>query len=189
MIVGEGNEQYIKLISAGVPLSLYVGTRNKKEYAQSALGTKFFQTEISSSGANVFRKCGFKPSENGTIVETIEEVKSLFTNEYTQIKNDDTPLVKSITKTEVTNVAGSWSNGLSLSDNNLLAVPCENGYAPTVLPSTSTYGLWNIDIDGKLKTYAQDNELGVRCVICLKSNVKYSLVNEIDGVKTWNIEI
>lgn len=80
-IEGEGDNAYVKLVSAGVPLNYY-------HYDTSAtsvenLTTKFFNTSIESSITRYkFYKCGFKTA-SGTEITDINSLKGLFTNEFT----------------------------------------------------------------------------------------------------------
>ena len=81
IVEGEGDNAYVKLVSAGVPLNYY-------HYDTSAtsvenLTTKFFNTSIESSITQYkFYKCGFKTA-SGTEITDINSLKGLFTNEFT----------------------------------------------------------------------------------------------------------
>ena len=150
-IEGEGSETYIRLISAGVPLNYY-------HYDTSAttvtnLTTNFFSTPISSTLTQYnFYSCGFKNS-SGNVITNIVDLKTLFTNKYTQMEGT-TPKVQSITKEDLDKVYGSeTSNGTSLVENDLLAIPCkspENGqYATTIFSSPDlTDCVWCVDRSG-----------------------------------------
>lgn len=79
-IEGEGDNAYVRLISAGVPLNykcweIMTSIEN--------LTTKFFETSIESTlTRNRFYECGFKTA-SGTAITDINSLKGLFTNEFT----------------------------------------------------------------------------------------------------------
>lgn len=82
-IEGEGDNAYVKLVSAGVPLNYY--HYNTSATSVENLTTKFFNTSIESSRTQYkFYKCGFKTA-SGTEITDINSLKGLFTNEFTAI--------------------------------------------------------------------------------------------------------
>lgn len=82
-IEGEGDNAYVKLVSAGVPLNYY--HYNTSATSVENLTTKFFNTSIESSGTEYkFYNCGFKTA-SGTEITDMNSLKGLFTNEFTAI--------------------------------------------------------------------------------------------------------
>ena len=215
-IEGTGDSQYIRLISAGLPLNYYHSENSATSVKN--LTINFFNTPINSNlTKNSFYKCGFKNAPNGTLVTTIASVKELFDNPYTAkysigesaTYTDSTlnqtftnsnvakqPKVQSMTKEDLDAVFGeSVSSETRLVYYDLLAIPCKDitsDYATTCLASAyNANHLWNVYISGEAYYDDYENAGGVRCVVSLTPSVKYSLSNDnqsTDAVKTWNIE-
>ena len=81
-IEGEGNDAYVRLVSAGIPLNYYVWGSSSATSVEN-LTTKFFDTSIESTKTeNRFYKCGFKTASE-TAITDINSLKGLFTNEFT----------------------------------------------------------------------------------------------------------
>ena len=123
-IEGTGEETYLRLIPAGVPLNYY-------HYGDSAttvanLTTGFFNTPINSTLTQYnFYSCGFKDA-SGNAITNMDDLKTLFTNKYTQVEGT-TPKVQSITKEDLDKVYGGvTSGGTSVASNDLLAIPCKS---------------------------------------------------------------
>ena len=189
-VEGEGDEQYIKIVSAGVPMTYWVGYKGGLT-SHSNLFSKFLQTEIDTSKSNTFQNCGFKTSETDSVyVDKISDLANLFNNKYTQ-KNGEFAKVRAITKSEIEKIVGSISVGEDVSTNNgLTNVPCITGYAPIWLATPSGQGLMHIGYDGRLHSQGEQAALGIRCVVFLTPKVKYSLSPDsrsTDTVKIWNI--
>ena len=189
-VEGEGDEQYVKIVSAGVPMTYYVGNKGGLN-SHSNLYNKFLQTEINSSKSNTFQDCGFKISKTDSAhIDNISDLANLFNNKYTQ-KNGDFAKVKAISKNEIEKIVGSISGGDTVSSNNgLTNVPCTTGYAPIWLATPSGQGLMYIDYNGILRGMGDATALGIRCVVFLTPNVKYSLSTDshsTDTEKIWKI--
>lgn len=179
-IEGSGSNKYVRLIPAGIPMTYVLPTRQLNINASTAvtnLTTNFFSTPITStatpvSNYNRFRECGFKQS-NGSAVTTIAQLKTVFSNTYTQIKNG-TPVVKSATKADIDDVWGSvTANATSLTSNNLLAIQSTTSgiYAPYyVATANATTYLWNVYTTGAI-VYT-DKVHGIRPVVSLTSAVE-----------------
>lgn len=219
-INGTGNNQYIRLVSAGVPLNYYHASNSATSIEN--LTTRFFNTLINTTTLTdyTFYKCGFKSAQNGTIVSNISDVMALFNNVYTAkyaegenaSYTDDTllqtftnsnvtgqPKVQSMTKADFDAAWGTTiQQTTNLKSNDLLAIPCkspdEDKCASIFCASAYTMNggnLWFLGSSGKMGGVVMSGAYGVRCVVSLNSNVKYSLSEEstsTDSVKIWNIE-
>lgn len=225
-IEGTGDDAYIRLVSAGVPLNYYHDSTAATTVEN--LTTKFFNTPIDSNSSYTFIDCGFKTTQNGAKLTSISDVMGLFNNSYTAkyatgenaIYNDAAlnqtftnsnvagqPKVQSMTKADFDKVWGAsveWQSNVST--NDLLAIPCkspnESSYAGTWMAYSHPYwDDWAEDYDySEVLTVNQENaevwslnqvQSGVRCVVTLTSNVKYSLAegsSSTDAVKIWNLE-
>lgn len=187
--IGTDNE-YVKLVSAGVPLRYY----HKQEEAvedESALTTNFWTTEF---------------QENG-FIGTWES--DLFANKYTATNEEGNTKVQAMTKSELDKIyiaAGLGSvaqNGSSvvISDTssqyyNLLAIPSKTtGYVGYWLATANgSWCMWNVggwygDVDtskGKLYWgYGYNYTTGVRPVVCLKTSVEF--YKEKDETTVWSM--
>jgi len=197
-IEGSGENSYVRLISAGFPLSYIHDYGHQASTCVENLTTNFFQTEINTSTVtnNKFYNCGFKTE--GTYIENMESVKNLFINEYTATNVEGYPKVQSMTKDDVDKVLGSVSSNESYVNgekyNDLLAVPCKDEtskYALTWLATegSGTYLLYSIFSDGKVSE-SSAGYYGIRPVISLKTNVKFKeATTKINDTTTWNISI
>ena len=152
-IEGTGDSQYIKLVSAGVPLNYYHGydsSNNSAALSVENLTTKFFNIPINSTLTKYnFYKSGFKTALDGTAVTSISDVMELFNNIYTaKYKEGESaiyidnylnqtftnsnvvgqPKVQSITKEDLDLVMGlTTANGTNIVRlDNLFAIPCED---------------------------------------------------------------
>ena len=164
-IEGSGSNTYVKLISAGVPLNYYHGTDPATSVTN--LTTNFFNTPINSTVTEEnFYSCGFKNSANNPIT-TIAGLKTLFTNEFTQMTGD-VPKVQAMTKDELDKAFGSTTgNGTSVKGSDLLAVPCEasqsSDYASIWLASASIgINLWSVNSSGDVRDGANYDRVS-RC--------------------------
>lgn len=144
-IEGEGTNSYIRLVSAGVPLNYYHDTKSTTTITN--LTTSFFNTPINSTVTKYnFYSCGFKDA-SGKAVTTINEVKTLFSNKYTQMEETN-PKVQSIAKEDIDAVWGSIiEDGETVTSNDLIAIPCkepeDSEYAMIWLASTrDDGGVW-----------------------------------------------
>ncbi len=215
---GEGSNQYLVLISSGVPLNYYLFSDDGANSVNN-LTTSFFDIQIDPSACTYsnFQRCGFKTSEDGEIINDIQDLYSLFENEYTAkyasgesaSYTDNTlgqtftnssvegkPKVRSMTKEDIEAVLGTTINSeYDISSNNLFAIPCKesNRFSSTWIASsfdsTGTAMLY-IDSHKGIIGLAGDIGKGVRCVVSLASNIEYALANgssASDTVKTWDI--
>lgn len=187
-IEGSGDSKYVKLVTAGVPLS-YVHPNVTGSGAKSvtALTTNFFSTNISSTSMNYyFRKCGFSNSTT-----TISQ--SLFKNSYTQTTSAGVPIVQAMTKDDLDaalyaiNKKGPTNNGYMVREedigSDLLAIPSQTSgeyaayYLATYMPTATTY-LWNVRYAGGVIYTSAEH--GVRPVVSLKASVQTT--GQVSGV-------
>ena len=216
-IEGTGDGQYIRLVSAGVPLN-YFHPGNYSVTSVENLTTKFFSTPINSTLTEYsFYSCGFKTAQNGMLVTSISDVMGLFNNVYTSkygigesaTYTDDVlnqtftnsnvagqPKVQSITKRDLDAVFGTTTTyETDISSNDLFAIPCKEPenleYAKTWLALAMTPSvMWGTSSEGTPIGFAYET-LGVRCVVSLAPNIRFSLAegsNSTDTLKTWNLE-
>ena len=194
-VEGEGDEMHIKLVSAGIPLSSSV---TKGANATSNFSTKFFQTEISSSGLNCISECGFKTSQTDeNHITSISSLKEIFNNKYTMTSADN-PIVRGMNKNDIQKIMGKTiKNGDYVTSSDLCAIPNTNAnnfcfyYLMTPSPVDYNHCVWYCEYAGKVYNDHNSYTFGVRCTVELKSDVKYYLSPEsqtTDSVKIWNIE-
>ena len=187
----DGDNKSVMLVTAGVPMSFYLNTYNVIPPNLKS-NVKFFQTEINKYGYNNnFKSCGFRNDKTaGTNIDTISDLCNIFNNKYTQ-KLNDVPRVRIFNKNDIINVNGTANSNQFVSTHNmLLNVPSNKSedYTPIWLGGGSRWDL--IQTNGYL-TSGEENECGIRLVVYLKSNVKYSLSSEshsTDSQKIWNID-
>ena len=174
-IEGTGSNKYVRLISAGVPMS-YRHASSAGAGASSAekLINNFFGISIPTSTDYTFNSCGFKNAAGNTIT-SIGDLKTLFNNKYTQVSNN-VPVVKSITKADLDKVWGSTTgNGQNVSGKDLISIPSTTTsiYTSYYLATAeqSNY-LWASYQSGcVVYTYAKQ---GIRPVVSLKATVETS---------------
>lgn len=181
------NIMYIKLISAGVPLS-YCYYNNSVASIQ-ALTTNFLTTEITSTLTQYkFYKCGFTNVTGTTLAGT-------FANKFTD-------KVQVLTKDELDKAAvelGGTAGTTTVTDSkykDLLAVPCKGNesseYAQVWLatPDDSS-NLWYVSCYGYVLSFSNASSTsGARAVVSLKSNVQFTpATEEINETRTWDISI
>lgn len=166
----------VRLVTAGIPMTyVHPATSSSGTTSVTALTTNFFSTAINSTSTNYkFRRCGFKDS-SGTTITSISGLKTLFTNDYTQISSG-TPKVQSMTKADLDAVWGSTTeNGEYVTSNNLLAIPSQTSgsYAAYHLATYTTYNsyqyLWNVRYAGGV--IFTNSEHGIRPVVTLNTTV------------------
>ena len=203
--------QTVRLISAGVPISYR--HRNDNITSVGNLTANFFTTAVNTAEYN-FYGSGFKTAQNGTTITNINDVKTLFTNDYTQnygsgetyIDNGNTytypqgnPKVQSMTKDDMDMLLGiTTTNGTNLQNaNDLLVLPTKGNSSESMLIWTvatnddgTGMGIYGIANDYSVVSGASYCVLGVRPVVTLKTNVKFvKASNNINNTQTWNIEI
>ena len=199
----------VRLVSAGVPINY--SHYNNSSTSVANLTTSFFNTPITSTSITDynFYQCGLKNADE-TAITNINDVKTLFTNNFTDIHGEGetytdngntytytagNPKVQSMTKADLEEVWGSTTvSGTDVSSNDLLAIPCEDPtseYAVTWLSSASSSGnLWRVTSSGDMGDYSYNGPRGVRLVVTLKSNIKFTPAEtNINGTTTWNIAI
>lgn len=188
---GSGDNRYVRLVTAGIPMSyVHPATTTSGTTSVTALTTNFFSTAINSTSTNyTFRKCGFKNS-SGTTIGTIANLKTLFTNDYTQTSSN-VPIVKAMTKADLDSVWGSTTgNETYLTSNDLLAIPATTSgyYASYHLASYnvsgSKYYLWNVYYTSGAIIYT-NGEHGIRPVVSLNTTVETTGKNS-NGV--WQLK-
>lgn len=198
-VTGSGDEKYVRLVSAGIPLTYYHPWTTTASTATASLKnitTGFFDTAIKTTAtSNYYHLCGFK---NGTTtVTTISAIEALFNNDYTQKNSSGRPQVTSMTKKDVDLVYygdsnndgepdSETTNAKYLTDNNLLAIPASDtsGYVSYHLATiASSYYLWEVYYEGAIIYTSGDH--GVRPVVSLKASV--ITTGQTNGV--WQISI
>lgn len=175
-IEGSGDNKYVRLVTAGIPMtyvhSAGVGTGPTHV---TNLTTKFFNTTLDKTTAKTsqFHRCGF------TGVSTIGDLKTKFTNSYTDVTSSEVPKVQAMTKEDLDKVWGKTTgNGDMLTTNNLLAIPSQTSgsYAAyhlasyTILPDDGKDYLWNVRYAGGI--IFTSSEHGIRPVVTLKATVE-----------------
>lgn len=188
-IKGSGDNRYVRLISAGVPLTYrhIANTTATAATSVSNLITNFFGIPFSTS-TSVYGiySCGVKTS-SGSTVTTPTQLKTVFTNDYTQT-NSNGPIVGTITLKDIENILGiTVTNGIYITGqaNNLFTVPSTNptGYAGYYLATANGVYLWSSYREGGIiYTYGVQ---GLRPVVSLNIGVLTS--GKVDGV--WQINI
>ena len=183
-IEGSGDNQYVRLITAGVPLTYrHASASGAGATSVTKLTTEFFSTAITTSTNYTYQSCGFKDA-SGNAITTIAQLKTLFTNEYTQISSG-VPKVQSITKKDLEAVWGQTAeNAEDVSSNDLLAVPSTTNSMYTSYLLAEAYGnyVWASYSSGcVVYTYAKH---GVRPVVTLTSTVETS--GKTNGV--WQLD-
>lgn len=185
---GEGDNKYVKLISAGVPMTYRHAALSTTSTDTSVpnLTTGFFSTAISTSSTNyTFNSCGFKNSA-GSSITTISSLKTLFTNNYTQIESG-IPKVRSVVKEDLEALGITIVNEGDLRSSYLFGVAAATtsgsySYAGYYLGSEyNGYYMWAVYYSGYIVyTYGL---VGVRPVVSLKASVLTT--GQVNGV--WQI--
>lgn len=179
-----GDDKYVRLISAGVPLSYRhpSTTSNTSAGATSVtnLTTGFFNTGITTTATDwKYHLCGFKNS-SGASITSITALRDLFAaNEHTQVVSG-VPKVQSMTKKDLDKAWRALSGSTTdtgnttsvIESSNLLAIPTtDSAYAVYYLAEVAyNYYLWCVYTEGAVVyTYY---ERGVRPVVSLKALVE-----------------
>lgn len=191
-IEGTGDDKYVRLISAGVPMSydhIYGSTKAQAQTAVKRITTNFFETEIKSTSTDTyFNLCGFK--NGSTKITTIAALKKLFTNDYTQTNSSGYPEVSSITKKDLDMLYYGDSdndgepdsesvNGTEFDYNDLIHLKASGQtdiyvpyYVAGYTSNSSKYYLWIMYTEGAI-VYTGNN-YGIRPVVSLKATVETS---------------
>ena len=180
-VIGKEDDGTVNLISAGIPLTFY----NWIDEAISipALTDNFIKTQFGVGEEKAtYRKNGFGP------YLTLKEV---FTNKYTQIKEDgETPKVRSMVQEDIFKITGHTEiiqdNYMQLYDakwDKLFRIEAHYWLASIYLKDAVS--LWNFNNTGGLNANCY-REFGIRPVVSLKPNVR---ANGRDITGMWDIEI
>lgn len=190
-IDGSGDNKYVRLITAGIPMTyVHPSASGSGTSSVTALTTNFFSTVINKSTATnyKFHRCGFVNS-SGTEIGNISDLKTVFTNDYTQ-SSSGTPAVKSVTKGDIDAVWGSTTtNAQYLTSNDLLAIPSTisgtyaSYYVATAYASNTRY-LWNVYYTSGAIIYTY-GEFGIRPVVSLKATFE---TTGKDSSGVWQIK-
>ncbi len=184
-------ENPVRIVSAGVPLSYYHGDTSSTSVTN--LTTGFFSTPINTETKTYYNyyRCGFK--NGGTTLTNINDVKNLFNNNLTA-KNGETPKVQAMTKADLDKVydpTGATTTAYStyVKFYNMLAIPSKDQsgyYARYWLASAyNSNCLWYIRYSGDVNYYVSGGAYGVRPVVSLVPNV--SITKGTNG--TWNLSL
>lgn len=210
----DSKNKIVSLISAGIPLDYY--HRNNIETSVGNLTANFFSTPIDSSSYYSFQQCGFKTAKNGTTITNINDLKTLFANDFTDVHGEGetytdngntytytagNPKVQSMIKADADYLWGSTTEeGTILTGaSDLLVVKDRDAVAEAVPVWTSSSGadagyaegIWAIGLEPpKISGDSCYGPCGVRPVVTLKPNVKFTKAsNNINNTQTWDIEI
>lgn len=186
-VQGSGDNRYVRIIPAGVPITYrhIASTNATAATSVSNLTNNFFGIPFSTSTSEyAFYSSGFKTAAGGT-VNTQAALKSLFTNDYTQISSG-VPAVRSLTVNDIeATLQIETYNSMPIKGyDNLFAVPSSNpstGYAGYYLAEANGVYLWAVYREGSIVyTYAVQ---GVRPVVSLK--VGLETTGQVNGV--WQL--
>lgn len=205
-IEGTGDDKYVRLISAGVPMSydhVSKATLTQNQTGVKNLTTNFFNTTLNTTTSvdGCFNLCGFK--NGSTPITTMAALKALFTNNYTQITSSGNPAVASITKRDLdmfyygdSNNDGEPDNGVAdateLIITDMIHVPAANtsgSYVPYYLAegvkfTDGNYYIYAIYVQGVVVVTA--NNHGVRPMVSLKPEVE-TTGQDTTTKKAWNM--
>ena len=211
----ETNE--VKLISAGVPLNYYHNNNANQSVTNLTTDFFKTEIKNEKPEQYKFFKSGFKGND-GNNVTTMDEVKQLFNNEYTKKREDvnETPEVRSITKEDFDKVAKillneegnprttyyyQYNKYYEKNEDlyDLLIVPAKNDESGSKHYSSiwlaSSYNnryLWYMRYNGEVyrnfQNYIEYYIGGVRPVVTLESNIKFTQANSNEKwTTTWDI--
>ena len=197
----ENGKQIIQIVSAGIPLTYFhPATEGSATIGVKIITTDFFNPDISKSSettAYQINYIGFKDASS------LQELKELFKNEYTQLDENNMPMVRSMTKEDVDKLLGKTTQtGDFIDSTDLLVAECiecediENSmYADKYVDywlatEVNSQVLWKVTKSGYLYDYSGFGKLGIRTVVTLKSDVKFTQnsINEED-ITIWDISI
>ena len=197
-IGGEENNRYVKLITEGVPMAYKHPTTTSDTSAGATsvknLTTGFFNTKLNTKQTdNQFYLCGFK-TETGGNISSMTALKTLFTNDYTQVNSSGVPAVQSVTKSDMDTALGFTTENVSDVRgllNNLFSIPATSAsqsgtykYAGFYLATAEQkYYLWNSYYSGYIVYTSNIN--GVRPVVTLKTTLEHD--GKVNGV--WQMKI
>ena len=187
----DSGNTYVKLISAGVPLSYYQPFESGASATSvTNLTTGFLTTEINSSTMENYKfyKCGFNVGDSTNLNNIFA---NLFTDKVEALTKEDIDFVTKTTTHELTLL-----NDAKYSD--LLVVPCKgtesNKYCRTWLatPRDSDTVLYCTFETGELySVYVggyTHGAIGIRPVVTLKSSVKFTPASQkINNTTTWQL--
>ena len=190
----------VKLISAGIPLSYYKKWESDENRVIEDLTKKFTEIEISKKSPNGYQffESGFKNEQN----EAQTDMKEIFNNELTNMNEGKVPDVRSAVfedfsslDLEKRNVDGydSYYVKDELKPEDLIFVPCDSSkYAIVWLGRfpDGDHDYWDVAVtcsEGYVGSY-NARVTGVRPVVTLKANVKFTPANsDTNETTTWDI--
>ena len=188
-------ENPVRIVSAGVPLSYCYGTETSKNLTD--LTTGFFSTPINTETKTNYNyyKCGFK-NESITLTN-INDVKSLFNNNLTA-KNGEIPKVQSMSKADLdkvydptgASVTRSYTEVYDEKYDEMLALHNRSMWYACYWITNGNGYLWCVgqygstDYRGSTSS-ERDRAYGVRPVVTLVPNI--SITKGTNG--TWNLSL
>lgn len=186
------------MISAGVPINYSMYRFDEPSLLDSNIFSlqKYTGTSTSylSSAENDDKilDIGFKENlQSYNYLSSMSKVKELFTNEFTQI-NVSIPKVRALNKEDVDLVCEKTNT--QAATNDLIRIPTQSKANPDWCASywlaTEEAGeMWYVGDNGNM-SYDEEAIRGVRFVVSLKSNVKFSESSgKTNNYTTWDISI
>lgn len=175
----EDGENYIKIIPTGVPLSIKYNSTGKTLSNIWEYPYIFSDPTDSNYSYLYIEESAFKNSSN-SYMENLYDLKNLFVNNiYTKKDENFEPSIEFLNKKDIENLLQTTiTETISITDNDLLSIPMESGYANIIIQDNDTNEIWCIDSDGKFKSLTDTGIYGLLPVITLKSSVMFSKSNE-----------
>lgn len=177
-VVGEGDNRYVRLVSAGIPLSYRHPWSGVSSTSVTALTTGFFNTAITSTATNYkFYLCGF------TGVTTIAQLKSKFiSNEFTQLDSSGVPMVQALTAEDIYSASKiTVEDGTDFTNNPLWGIKATTSsgaysYVAYYLATEHDDAyLYSPYFEGIVVYTASSTPRGIRTVVSLKVGVEATL--------------
>jgi len=204
-IEGTGDDKYVRLITAGMPMTydhVYGSTLAQSQAAVKNLTTNFFNTTLNTTTSTdaCFNLCGFK--NGSTKITTIAALKALFTNNYTQTTSSGNPAVASMTKRDLDMFYYGDSNNDGQPDSEVVdgtvltitdvihlpAVDSTGNYVPYYLAQEAAYNskyyLYCLYVQGIV--VVTGNNHGIRPIVSLKPEVE-TTGQDTTTKKAWNM--
>lgn len=210
----EAGKKTIQIVSAGIPLTYFhPATEGSAGIGVKNLTTNFFNPDISQSSDTTAYQINYIGFKNAN---SLQELKELFKNEYTQLDENSVPMVRSMTKEDIDKLLskttesgeGFWDTEYS----DLLKIRClycedeekvtyTDRYVDYWLASEANSEwlsqinrdgteLWQVTRGGSLYDNNGFEKSGIRTVVTLNSNVKFTQnsIND-DDITIWDISI
>lgn len=202
----EDGNKVIQLVSAGIPLTYFhPATEGSATIGVKNLTTDFFNPDISQASETTAYQINYIGFKNAS---SLQELKALFTNEYTQLDENGVPMVRSMTKEDIDNLVsnttetgeGFWDSKYSeyVDLLKIMCLYCEDEdpiktdrYVDYWLASeVNDTVLWKMTRAGYLYDYSGFDKSGIRTVVTLKTDVKFtqSSIND-DDITVWKISL